>query len=126
MIHNMEGHYDEEQDVYVIESGERRTRAIDFLLNKYSNYEDKDSQEYKDFLDNVKGYEAGCPINVKRKRFAESGELSELDEIDSEIRLMDANEEVRPTDPQDKYKRVVKRAELIERRTKIVSMLIRK
>lgn len=75
------------------ETRERRTRAIDFLLNKFSDYEEKDSQEYKDFLDNVKGYEAGYPINVKRKRFAESGELSELDEIDSEIRLMDANEE---------------------------------
>ena len=120
LIHNMEGYYDEDQDLYVIESGERRTRAIDFLLNKFSDYEEKDSQQYKDFLDNVKGYEAGYPINVKRKRFAESGELSELDEIDSEIRLMDANEEVRPTDPQDKYKRVVRRSELIERRNELL------
>lgn len=120
LVHNLEGYYDEEQDLYVIESGERRTRAIDFLLEKYSDYQDTDSQEYKDFLFNVKGYESGYPINVKRKRFAESGELSELDEIDSEIRLMDANEEVRPTDPQDKYKRVVRRSELIERRNELL------
>jgi hypothetical protein len=120
LIHNLEGYYDEDQDLYVIESGERRTRAIDFLLNKYSNFEDKDSQEYKDFLDNVKGYESGYPINVKRKRYTEEGALSQLDEIDSEIRLMDANEEVRPTNPQDKYKRVRRRAELLEKRNALL------
>jgi hypothetical protein len=120
LIHNMEGYYDEEQDIYVIESGERRTRAIDYLLNKFKDYEDRDTQEYKDFLENVKGFERAYPINVKKRKYAKDGETSELDEIDSEIRLMDANEEVRPNNPQDKYKRVSRRAELIERRNALL------
>lgn len=120
LIHNLEGYYDEENDVYVIESGERRTRAIDYLLDKFRDYEDVESQEYKDFLENVKGFEAGYPINVKKYKYAEKEDMSELDLIDSEIRLMDANELVRPNNPQDKYKRVSRRAELIERRNALL------
>ncbi len=120
LIHSLEGFYDEEQDLYVIESGERRTRAIDLLLEKFRDYEDTDSQEYQDYLDNVKGFEAGYPINVKKKKYMDAGDMSPLDEIDSEIRLMDANEEVRPTNPQDKYKRVTRRAELMERRNALL------
>lgn len=120
LIHNLEGYYDEENDVYVIESGERRTRALDYLLDKFRDYEDVESQEYKDFLDNVKGFEAGYPINVKKYKHAEKEDMSELDLIDSEIRLMDANEQVRPNNPQDKYKRVSRRAELIERRNTLL------
>lgn len=120
LIHNLEGYYDEENDVYVIESGERRTRAIDYLLDKFRDYEDVESQEYKDFLENVKGFEAGYPINVKKYKYTEKEDMSELDLIDSEIRLMDANELVRPNNPQDKYKRVSRRAELIERRNALL------
>lgn len=120
LIHSLEGFYDEEQDLYVIESGERRTRAIDLLLEKFKDYKDTDSQEYQDYLENVKGFEAGYPINVKKKKYLDAGDMSPLDEIDSEIRLMDANEEVRPTNPQDKYKRVTRRAELIERRNALL------
>ncbi|MFR3729986.1 hypothetical protein [Lacrimispora sp.] len=120
LIHNLEGYYDEDKDLYVIESGERRTRAIDYLLDKFKNYDNTESQEYKDFLDNVKGFEAGYPINIKKNKYADNADLSELDKIDSEIRLMDANEEVRPNNPQDKYKRVARRAELIERRNALL------
>lgn len=120
LIHSMEGYYDEEQDLYVIESGERRTRAIDYLLNKFSDYKDKQDPDYKDFLVNIKGFESGYPINVKKKRFEGEGTLSRLDEIDSEIRLMDANEEIRPSNPQDKFKRITRRAKLIEERNNLL------
>ena len=134
LIHNLEGYYDEENDLYVIESGERRTRAIDFLLAKFKDYDDTESYDYKEYLINVKGFEAGYPINVKKRRYiellsnfdpeleehAELDKKLELEEIDSELRLTDANEEVRPTDPQSKYKMVMKRANLMERRNALL------
>lgn len=95
LIHNIEVFYDIEKDQYIIDSGEQRTRAIDFLIEKYHEYEDTDSEEYKKYLRNVKQFEDGYPCNVKTQNHDES--LSEkqsetLDQIDTEIRLIIANE----------------------------------
>lgn len=71
LIHNLEVLYEEETDSYVIESGERRTRALDYLIAKFGDGRENaetDAAEYKMYLKNVKQYaDEGYPCNVKRR-----------------------------------------------------------
>ena len=106
LIHNLEVLYEEETDSYVIESGERRTRALDYLIAKFGDGRENaetDAAEYKMYLKNVKQYaDEGYPCNVKKK-IAGDDESSEEEQIrakiESKIRLRIANEEVRREDP---------------------------
>lgn len=95
LIHNIEVYYDEDQDHYIIDSGEQRTRAIDLLISKYSKFEDKNSNEYKKYLHYVKPLENGYPCNVrvilKETDISENDYLI-LEKIQSEMRLIIANE----------------------------------
>ena len=51
LIHNLEVLYDEDQDIYILESGERRTRAIDLLIKRFGNYSgDPENVDYKNYL----------------------------------------------------------------------------
>lgn len=122
LIHIMESYYDEENDVYILESGERRTRAIDLLLEKYLNIkeEDTDSYEYQCFLKNVKGFANGYPLNVKRPETIDNGELTELEKIDSLLRLDEANMQVRDEDPLQKAKALERRKKLLQRRNELL------
>lgn len=122
LIHIMEAYYDEENDVYILESGERRTRAIDLLLERYLSIkeEDTDSYEYQCFLKNVKGFANGYPLNVKRPETIDNGELTELEKINSLLRLDEANMQVRIEDPLQKAKALERRKELLQKKNNLL------
>lgn len=96
LISNLEVFYDEENDRYIVESGEQRTRAIDLLIERYDQTPDTESETYRNYLENVKQFAVeGYPCNVKRKRQRKNiteDKAALLDEIESETRLILANE----------------------------------
>lgn len=94
LIHNLEVFYVLDTDTYIIDSGERRCHALDMLINKYKNFTDHESAEYKKYLTHVKQFENGYPCNVRLSVGTE-----DLDKIDLRIRHYIANEEVRDRDP---------------------------
>lgn len=104
LLHNLSVTYDIDTDTYVIDSGERRFRAISKLIEEYKD-ESEETEEFKKYQRNVKPFENGIPCNVKQK-----DEVS--GEIDSEIRLILANEEVREQDPQRKMEQINRLHEL--------------
>lgn len=130
LIHNLEVLYDEETDTYIIESGERRTRAIDELVERFKDASDSDP-DYQMYLLNVKQYmDEGYPCNVKRQNPLASEKLTEkealISQIESRIRLRLANEEVRNQNPARTQAAVMELAdlysqlnELLERKDKI-------
>lgn len=106
------GYYDEEQDVYVIENGERRTRALDLLIATYTSPDaDTESRNFKLYCANVKRFEQGYPFNLMERREAERP-LSRLDEVVSQLRLEDANLEAR-FDADERAMHIQKRIELL-------------
>lgn len=121
LIHPMEAYYDEEKDLYVLESGERRTRAIDLLLERYLNTDcDRESMEYNFFSKHVKGFANGYPLNVVRPTFTESGEMTELEKINSLLRLDEANLQVRNVDPLSRAAYLKRRKELLQKRNELL------
>lgn len=114
LIHNIEVVYNLEKDEYMIDSGERRTRAIDCLIEKYKDFEDKEDERYQKYLKNIKPFEQGYPCNVKIQTDNET-----LDEINSEIRLIVANEEVREKDPIRTRKHITRLNELFSKRNSL-------
>lgn len=121
LLHNLEGLYDEEVDTYILESGERRTRALDYLLEKYKNIKDSDP-DYELFMENVKGYEKGYPMNVKRKKedLPPDSQEAKLQELTSRIRLHAANQETRSEDQAEKLKNITEYKELLEARNRLL------
>lgn len=101
LIHNLEVFYDMENDQYILDSGERRTRALDYLIEKYTDYSDKNDPSYQKYLHFVAPFaEKGYPCNVRAMFTEEKEELPEtdidvLELIDAEIRQILANEETR-------------------------------
>lgn len=103
MIYNLEVLYDEETDTYIIEAGERRTRAIDELFERFKDVSGSDP-DYQWYLLHVKPFrDIGFPCNVKRRNPLTSEKMTEeeaaISRIESRIRLIIANEEVRKQDP---------------------------
>lgn len=126
LLHNLEVLYNEELDNYLLESGERRTRAIDWLIERYDNYEDKDSSEYKLYMKNVKQYAVeGYPCNIKKSQVKDdtlSEEEQTMADIDSQIRLRVANFEVRDAEENREIfrKELLKLKELYEAKNKLL------
>lgn len=124
LIHNLEVVYDEENDKYIIESGEQRTRAIDYLIEKFRNPEEIGTDGYQKYLQNVQQFFVeGYPCNVKTTIKHEeelSGEERELESLLSEIRLTLANEIGRGNDDDRKRTKVVRLNELITRRNELL------
>lgn len=102
--------YSVEEDMYIIESGHRRTMALDSLIEKWDSYNGgPGSPGYDDYLlylKNVALYKKGYPCKI-------AGTIGENilydacaddslpdDVIDSEIRLIVSNEEVRSISPE--------------------------
>ena len=126
LIHPMEAYYDGEEDVYILESGERRTRAIDLLLDRYLHADcDEESIEYKLFLKNVKGFANGYPLNVVRPNLTESGDLTELEKINSLLRLDEANLQVREIDPLARAVYLKRQKELLQKRNALLPQYLR-
>ena len=125
LIHNLEARYEAESDTYMIESGEQRTRAIDFLIDKYENTEEKSGEAYENYLKNVRQYAIeGYPCNVKFPVRSDSGEGTEeerrLEEIYSEIRLIIANEVERGKDDGRSREKVMRLNELLNQRNTLL------
>jgi ParB-like nuclease domain. len=115
LLHNLEVAYDEERDKYILESGERRYRAIKWLIDKFEVYEDKDNEQYNLYKENVQGFRLGLPANVKRDY--EAG--NELTEINSELRLIAANVEARD-DKSSRLRNIQKQIKLLERKNELL------
>lgn len=115
------GYYDEDRDVYVIENGERRTRAIDMLVETYSSPEvDIESREYQLYQANVKPFEKGYPFNLIERR-EDDQPLTRLDEVMSQLRLEDANLEAR-FDSDERAMHIQKRIELLREYNELVGL----
>lgn len=114
-----------EEDMYVIEAGHRRCAALDNLIQKYSSWiGDNEDKNYKKYLQNVSAYEKGYPCKVSARinetiiYDTQENDLDLVDEavIDSEIRVIITNEEVRDTDPAVRSQNVMRLADLYERK----------
>lgn len=102
LMHNIEVFYDENDDQYIIDAGERRTRAIDYLIEKYKDIAPEDDQ-YLNYKQHVQQFDLeGYPCKIVRKRVSSDSvpdeEASILDEIDTHIRLIISNETGRKHD----------------------------
>lgn len=99
LMHNLEVLYEEDSDTYKIESGERRTRALDYLIDKFKDSSDYNSEDYKLYQANVMQFASeGYPCNVKKTNVSMetlSEEDAQLENLNSRIRLRVANLEVR-------------------------------
>ena len=101
------------EDEYIIETGHRRTTALDVLIEKYAGWEHLEDDDYKDYVMNVKPYENGYPCIIKERldesvnyeTDAESEEdLDTMPEdlLLSEIRVLITNNQVRSeSDPEN-------------------------
>lgn len=94
LIHNLEVYYVLDTDSYIIDSGERRCRALDMLISRYKDCKDQEDQGYKKYLLHVRQFENGYPCKVILSLGNE-----ELDRLDLRIRHYIANEEIRDRDP---------------------------
>lgn len=108
LLHNIDVSYDEEKDHYVIDAGERRTRAIDLLIERYKDlaHQDMDSEACQRYIYNVQPFEKGYPCKVSagssRMHISDGldeTELKELDDVEAKIRLRVSNELGRKHDP---------------------------
>lgn len=98
--------YSSEEDTYIIETGHRRATALNKLIDKYSDADDK-SPEYDLYKKNVAPYEKGFPCRVLYLEDGISYDVSDdadlstvpMSVLDSEIRLYITNEEVRTKNP---------------------------
>lgn len=101
--------YLEEKDIYVLEAGHTRTRAIDELIKEFENYADKEDEYYKLYQSNIEEYKLkGYPCKVSSVikdgtayDYEEETDLADIPEevIDSEIRLIITNEMSRDRSP---------------------------
>lgn len=106
LMHNIDVSYDEENDVYIIDAGEQRTRAIDLLIERYKDFSNQDSEEYQRYLYHAKPFEKGYPCKVStgssRMHISDGldeAELKELDDVESKLRVRISNEIGREHDP---------------------------
>lgn len=116
LIHNLEVYYDEENDVYIVNSGERRTRAIDLLIKRFENYpeEKKNNLEYKLYHKHIEPFVSqGYPCKIvypdDERDIYEN--LSDTDyetvsKLKKHIRLTVANESSREPDPARRRKKI--------------------
>lgn len=101
--HDITAAYITDEDMYVIEAGHRRRLVIDQLIEEFSNYTGNDSERYALYKKNIAKYEYGyvCKITgtiLENERYDIEDEHLPEDAIDSEIRLIITNTEVRSND----------------------------
>lgn len=127
LMHNIDVSYDEELDIYVIDAGEQRTRALDLLIEKYRGYPETDSEEYQRYLYHVQPFEKGYPCKVStgtsRMKISEKYDdavRKELDEIEARMRIRVSNEVGREFDPVRTKKAMDEMIRLENRRNELV------
>lgn len=120
--HNLVVLYSLEENMYILESGERRKIALDNLVQRYAKWEgDFEDPWYLLYKKNVAHYEKGYPckvsdnlgINVYYDKEYDSEEVPDQI-LDSEIRLIIANEDVRVLDPNRRTKNIARLIELYQ------------
>ena len=107
LIHNIEVYYDEDNDRYIVNAGERRTRAIDLLIDQFKDAADTDSLRYKLYLKHVKPFEVnGYPCKItypeqERDIYADvsDSDYEKIARIKKHIRMTVSNEGAREQDP---------------------------
>lgn len=111
------GFYDEENDKYVSENGERRIRAIDSLIKRFESA-NKESADYQLYLLNIAQYVKGYPFHIILKREMDE-EVTPIDEIDSELRLIDANE-ISRDDEEERKAHILRKIELLNEKNRLL------
>lgn len=101
--HDITAAYITDEDMYVIEAGHRRRLVIDQLIEEFSKYTGNDSERYALYKKNIAKYEYGyvCKITgtiLENECYDIEDEDLPEDAIDSEIRLIITNTEVRSND----------------------------
>lgn len=116
--------YSEDEDIYIIESGHRRTTALDNLIERYKDWSGEPNDDhYVLYVKNVKKYENGYVCKVI-ERITDTIDYDSMDDvltdsiIDSEIRLILANEGSRTISPAVKAANVQRLSNLLERKNK--------
>lgn len=124
LLHNIEVFYDESNDQYIIDAGERRTRAIDYLIQKYRNVS-SDDPEYSNYKEHVQQFDLeGYPCKIVKKRKSNDSvpdeESALLDEIDTHIRLIISNETGRKHDAVRQQEQIQVLDELLKKRNALL------
>lgn len=130
LAYNLVVFYDEDTDTYIIDAGEQRTRAFDYLVEKYQDFEDKESLEYKLYMLNVAPLIISglpCKVCYGSSKLDLYGELAgdaqrELDEIDSMLRIKVTNEIKRDDDPVRKKQALDEIISLRQRKNEILGI----
>ena len=120
--HNLTGHYDDDRDLYILESGERRIRALDLLNSKFGSVTrinelpESEQENFILFRSNILPLLAeGIPFKVNsfsKEHNDENG--NRLDEIRSELRKYAANLDVRQFTPKERSEYISKVKKLLE------------
>lgn len=120
--HNLTGHYDDDRDLYILESGERRIRALDLLNSKFGSVTrinelpESDQENFVLFRSNILPLlTEGIPFKVNsfsKEHNDENG--NRLDEIRSELRKYATNLDVRQFTPKERSEYISKVKKLLE------------
>lgn len=120
--HNLTGHYDDDRDLYILESGERRIRALDLLNSKFGSVArinelpESEQENFILFRSNILPLLTdGIPFKVNsfsKEHNDENG--NRLDEIRSELRKYATNLDVRQFTPKERSEYISKVKKLLE------------
>ena len=120
--HNLTGHYDDDRDLYILESGERRIRALDLLNSKFGSVArinelpESEQENFVLFRSNILPLlTEGIPFKVNsfsKEHNDENG--NRLDEIRSELRKYATNLDVRQFTPKERSEYISKVKKLLE------------
>lgn len=120
--HNLTGHYDDDRDLYILESGERRIRALDLLNSKFGSVArinelpESEQENFVLFRSNILPLlTEGIPFKVNsfsKEHNNENG--NRLDEIRSELRKYATNLDVRQFTPKERSEYISKVKKLLE------------
>lgn len=120
--HNLTGHYDDDRDLYILESGERRIRALDLLNSKFGSVArinelpESEQENFVLFRSNILPLlTEGIPFKVNsfsKEHNNKNG--NRLDEIRSELRKYATNLDVRQFTPKERSEYISKVKKLLE------------
>ena len=120
--HNLTGHYDDDRDLYILESGERRIRALDLLNFKFGSVArinelpESEQENFILFRSKILPLRTdGIPFKVNsfsKEHNDENG--NRLDEIRSELRKYATNLDVRQFTPKERSEYISKVKKLLE------------